>query len=99
MLIGKELDMKIIKEDTVSATSPTGHKGTEGHLLMRIIKHDLITTPNPAGSSSEADKAGTSPSEKRLGIILSLCNCQSHCEEIMVVFRAYPMPVSKMGLT
>ena len=44
MLIGKELDMKIIKKDTVSATRPTGQKGTEGHLLMRIIKHDLITT-------------------------------------------------------
>lgn len=99
MLIGKELDMKIIKKDTVSATSPTGQKGTEGHLLMRIIKHDLITTQSPAGSSSEADKAGTPPSEKRLGIILSLSNCQQHCEEIMVVFRAHPMPVSKMGPT
>lgn len=48
MLIHKELDTKIIKRDTVSATSPTGQKGTEGCLLTRVIKHDLITTHSPA---------------------------------------------------
>lgn len=83
----------------MSASSSTDQKGTEGHLLMRIIKHDLINTQSPPDHGSEADKEGTSPSEKRLGIILSLSNCQQHCEEIMVVFRTHLMPVSETGLT
>lgn len=72
MLIWKELDTKIIKRDPVSATGSTGQKNREGgHLLMRIIKHDWIPTQSLADHGSEADKGGTSPSEKRLGIICS----------------------------
>lgn len=68
-----ELKTKIIKRDTVSAISPTGQKGTEGHLLMRVIKHDLITTKSPADYVSEANKEETSPSEKRGHYIKSVC--------------------------
>lgn len=60
-LICKEIDVKIIKRETVSAASPTGQKGTQGHLLMRVIKHDLITTKSPADYGREADKEETSP--------------------------------------
>lgn len=74
MLRQKELDAKIIKSKTVSATSPTRQKGTEGHLLMRIIKHDLITTQSPADYGSEADKEQTLSSEKRLNIIITLAS-------------------------
>lgn len=97
-LIRKELEAKIIKRDTVSATSLTGQKGTEGHLLMRVIKHDLITTKSPADYGSEADKEGSSPSEKRLDITQKcLSNCQQSCEEIMLLFRTHLMLVSNRG--
>jgi hypothetical protein len=70
MLIWKEPDAEITESD-MSATSPTGQKGTEGHLLMRVIKLGLITS-KASWCSSETDKEGTSASEERQDIMLEV---------------------------